>query len=223
MNTLTAYPGNGKILLEWSGAFNATGYQIWRGGTSNSEVLLTTVGTDTSYFDETVINGNTYYYKVKPVHLSTVGPFSPEASAAASTGSAPDAPLLVCTPSENGVFLYCPPLPVTSPIIEWKVYRGDAAGAESIVAIVNMSVIEFTSGFGFVDGTVAVDQNYFYYVTAENMFGVSANSNEASSFGSPTGDVPDPVTTISATGQSGSIQVSWDSPTYEGTAILTPV
>ena len=220
VNTLTAYPGNGKVLLQWSGAFNATGYQIWRDSTSNSEVLLTTVGTSTSYFDNVVINGNTYYYKVKPVHLSTIGPFSPEANAAASTGSAPDAPLLVCTPGSYGPFLYCPPLPVTSPIIGWKVHRGDASGAESVVANFNMSVISFTSGFGSNDGATQIDRNYFYYVTVENMFGVSANSNEASSFGSPTGDVPDPATNIAANGLAGRIDVSWDSPTYEGTAIL---
>ncbi len=220
VNTLTAYPGNGKVLLQWSGAFNATGYQIWRGGTSNGEVLLTTVGTDTTYFDNVVVNGNTYYYKVKPVHLSTVGPFSPEANAAASTGNAPDAPMLVCTPGSYGPFLYCPPLPVTSPIIGWKLHRGDASGAESVVANYNLSVISFTSGFGFNDGSTQVDRNYFYYVTVENMFGVSANSNEASSFGSTTGDVPDPVAGIAPNGGPGYISLAWDSPTYEGTAIL---
>ncbi len=220
VSTLTAYPGNSKILLEWSDAFNATGYQIWRGGTANGEVFLTTVGTDNFYFDNSAVNGNTYYYKVKPVHLSTIGPFSPEASAAASTGSVPSAPLLVCTPTSGGVLLYSPPVPVTSPIIRWEAFRGDASGAESPVAVGNSTDISFTTGLDLVDTVVASDQNYFYYVTAENMFGVSAHSNEASSFGSPTGDVPDPVTSIAAQGHAGSINVSWDSPTYEGTAIL---
>ncbi|HTY46847.1 MAG TPA: hypothetical protein VMB46_04185, partial [Methanomassiliicoccales archaeon] len=220
VNTLNAYPGDGKILLIWSDAFNATGYQIWRGDASNAEALLTTVSPTSFYIDSTVTNGNPYFYKVIAVHLSTTSPPSPEASATPSTGNPPAAPSITCTPDSGGVTVYNPTTPVTSPIIGWKVYRGNSAGTENPVAIDNITSIQFDTAFDYTDTATVVDQNYYYEIAAVNLYGTSPLSNEASSFNSPTGDVPDPVTSISATGMTGGIQVTWSSPTYEGTAIL---
>ena len=62
--------------------------------------------------------------------------------------------------------------------------------------------------------------NYFYTVKLRNMYGLSDASNEASSFASPTGDVPDAVTDLTATGGAGKVTLDWSSPTYQGTANL---
>lgn len=222
VNSLSAYPGNAKILLEWDYAINATGYQIWRSESSGTETLIKTVGDIDTYMDLTVQNGHTYFYKVKPVHLSTIGGFSPEANATASTGPVPDAPLIVATPSDLGVWLYSPPVLVTNPIINWTIYRGTTAGGEGATPLDYVDTLQFDTALDWQDSNsrLSPDTNYFYYVKAENLYGVSAASNEGSSFMSPTGDAPDPVTSINAAPVTNGIQVSWSSPTYEGTAIL---
>ncbi|HUL40179.1 MAG TPA: hypothetical protein VLU38_07805, partial [Methanomassiliicoccales archaeon] len=213
VTTLNAYPGNNRILLIWSSAWNATNYSVWRSESSGTESLLTTLGDVDSYLDTTATNGHTYFYKVKPMHHSTIGPFSPEASASASTGPVPAAPSLFATPSSDGVYLYSPSVTETNPIIGFHIWRNG-------VNIENVSTIQFDSGFTMPDTSSVADVNYDYTITAENLFGVSAASNVATSFMSPTGDVPDPITSIGANGQPGGITVNWDSPTYQGTAIL---
>lgn len=219
---LNAYPGNNQVLLEWGYAYNATGYEIWRSESTGTEELLTNVTSSTHYFDTTALNGHTYYYIVKPKHDLITGTQSPEASASPSTGPAPSPPILAVTPGDSGVVLYSPPSDtiLTSPIIGWEIYRGSVSGGENLTPIDNVTDISFDTEMWWTDTTAMPDVNYFYTVKALGMYGLSDVSNEASSFMSPTGDVPDPVTTISATGQAGSILVSWNSPTYEGTAIL---
>jgi titin len=70
------------------------------------------------------------------------------------------------------------------------------------------------------DDSALDDVNYYYYVTIQNLFGNSTHSNEAVSFASSTGDVPDSVSTLAATGSSGHVTLTWSNPTYQGTANL---
>jgi fibronectin type 3 domain-containing protein len=219
---LDAYPGDGKVYLDWGYAYNETGYSIFRSESTGTEVWLADT-TSNDYFDTTVVNGHTYYYVIKALRDSEIGPASPEASASPTTGAAPDAPFLAATPSHDGVMLYSPPTSttmLTSPMLSWRIYRGTTAGGEDPVPIEVYNHTSFSSEFNWVDDTALPDVNYFYTIKVEGMYGLSTASNEASTFMSPTGDVPDPVTTISAVGQVGSIEVSWDSPAYQGTAIL---
>jgi len=216
---LYAYPGNHKVLLEWGYAYNHTGYTIYRSESSGTETFLVNASGQ-SYIDDTAVNGHNYYYVVKAVRGSTIGPASPEANATASTGPVPDAPILAGTPDSYGAYLYSPPIEVTSPIIGWTVYRGTVAGGEGPVSVYNWTGVSFLTFFDWADSSAIADVNYYYTVKAENLYGVSPESNEASTFMSPTGDVPDPVTVIGAAPVTGGIQVTWDSPTYEGTATL---
>ncbi len=70
VDTLTAYPGDGKVLLMWDSAFNETdyadAYDIYRSTTAGAETFLITVDSEEHYFDTDVVNGETYFYKVKP-------------------------------------------------------------------------------------------------------------------------------------------------------------
>ena len=70
VDTLTAYPGDGKVLLMWDSAYNETdpadAYDIYRSTTAGAETFLISVGSDEHYFDTDVVNGETYFYKVKP-------------------------------------------------------------------------------------------------------------------------------------------------------------
>ena len=60
---------NGQINLSWSapannGGTGVTGYKIYRGTSSGSKSLITTVGAVTTHSDSTASNNTTYYYEV---------------------------------------------------------------------------------------------------------------------------------------------------------------
>lgn len=64
-------------------------YQIWRGTSSGTETLFTTVivalGAALDYTDNTVLDGTTYFYKVKANNTSGTSAFSNEVTAVVST------------------------------------------------------------------------------------------------------------------------------------------
>jgi subtilisin len=85
-NLTAATAGNASVALTWSapasdGGSQISGYQIWRGTSSGTESLLTTVGVTTSYTDSSASNGTTYYYQVAAVNAVGPGPGSNERSA----------------------------------------------------------------------------------------------------------------------------------------------
>ncbi len=116
--------------------------------------------------------------------------------------------------------LYLPPQNPASKLIGYEIYRGDSTGAQEALAIDVVEDLDFDGTIFDTDSTIEVDVNYFYTVKLLNMYGLSAASNEATSFGSPTGDVPDAVTDLAATGGAGKVTLDWSSPTYQGTANL---
>lgn len=76
---------DGKVVLTWSepdGALNSNilGYRIYRGNSSGAETLLD-VATGTSYTDTSVVNGNTYFYRISAINATGEGKLSNEASA----------------------------------------------------------------------------------------------------------------------------------------------
>jgi len=92
---LVARGGDGYVVLTWEapaddGGSPITGYKIYRGTSPGEEVLLTTVGNETTYNDTGVTNGQTYYYRVSAVNGIGEGELSEEVSA--TPQSAPPAP-----------------------------------------------------------------------------------------------------------------------------------
>jgi subtilisin family serine protease len=89
--TLTAASaGDASVALTWTAPANTggspiTGYQIWRGTSSGTASLLTSVGVQTGYTDTGVANGTTYYYQVAAVNAVGTGPGSNERSATPSS------------------------------------------------------------------------------------------------------------------------------------------
>jgi hypothetical protein len=82
---LKSFSANRRVSLSWSvpgtdGGSPITAYKIYRGTVSNGETLLTTVGNVLSYTDGSVVNGNTYFYKVKAATSVGESDFSNEVS-----------------------------------------------------------------------------------------------------------------------------------------------
>ncbi len=90
---LTASAGNASVTLDWTASTGAISYNLYRGTTSGGEgaMPLVTGITSTTYTDDTVTNGVTYYYKVSASNSAGTSGLSNEASAT------PAAPVLAIT------------------------------------------------------------------------------------------------------------------------------
>jgi len=87
---LTASAGNLQVTLNWSAASGAVSYNLKRGTTSGGpyDTLVASGMSATSYTDNTVVNGTTYYYVVTGVNAGGESPNSNQASA--TPASAPN-------------------------------------------------------------------------------------------------------------------------------------
>jgi hypothetical protein len=84
---LVALGGLGQILLEWQVTATATGYHVYRAGSSAGmyERIAESL-TSTTYRDDTVLSGVTYYYVVSAVNSSGQSPFSVPVAAVSASG-----------------------------------------------------------------------------------------------------------------------------------------
>jgi ABC-type transport system substrate-binding protein len=94
---LQAAAGNGQITLTWTAPANnsgspITGYKIYRGLSSGSETLETTVGNVTTFTDTGLTNGQAYYYTVSAVNGLGEGAKSAEQTATPHGASIPGFP-----------------------------------------------------------------------------------------------------------------------------------
>ena len=206
-----AIAGNGSVSLTWtprsSVGGSPSGYRVYRGTSSGSETLLATLGTATSYTDPTAANGTTYYYQVSAVNSLGESARSNERSSTAFT--VPTAPQLAsATAGIGGISLAwsAPSSNGGSPISGYRIYRGAASGAETLLATVG-NVSQYT------DANAARGQTYYYKVSAVNAAGESARSNERSATawtvpGAPT------LTAVQA-GKDG-VTLGWNAPSSNG-------
>jgi rhamnogalacturonan endolyase len=80
--SLSAFPGNAQVVLNWTPAGGVTGYYLFVGTSSGDETNLVAGNiSGTSYTNTGLVNGTTYYYVVASTNASGLGPNSPEASA----------------------------------------------------------------------------------------------------------------------------------------------
>jgi kumamolisin len=80
---LTAGAGDGTVTLSWTASSGATSYDIYRGTTIGGEGTTPLVSgiTGTTYTDNNVTNGTTYYYKVSATNSVGTSSLSDEVSA----------------------------------------------------------------------------------------------------------------------------------------------
>ncbi len=65
-------PGSGSIMVTWTPIAAASSYAVWKGQTSNTATFVNISGTiqGSSFVDEAVQPGQTYYYSVMPAQYS---------------------------------------------------------------------------------------------------------------------------------------------------------
>lgn len=215
---LSGSAGSGQVTLSWTTPSNGgsaiTGYTVYRGTTSGSEVALTTLPVQNTYTDSGVTNGTTYYYKVTA--SNTIGE-SQKSNEVSETPQAalPGAPTGLAASGGNGSVSLTWTAPAGSTVTSYNIYRGTTSGGEGTTAIASSSSPSFT------DSTVVNGTTYYYKVTAVNTTGEGPASNEASatpaSVTAPS--APQNLSARAATGKG--VQLTWVAPASNGGSAIT--
>ena len=181
---LTATGGNQAVQLSWSapasnGGATVTSYNVYRSTTAGGEgsAPVATGVTGTSYTDNPLTNGTTYYYTVAAVNAVGTGPQSTEANATPKAG-APTAPLGLTASAGNGSVSLSWSTPASnggSAITGYNIYRGTSPGGETTTPVGTG-----VTGTSFTDTGLTNGTTYYYTVAAVNSAGTSPQSNEAS-------------------------------------------
>jgi fibronectin type 3 domain-containing protein len=174
----SATAGVTSVDIAWTaptsdGGSVVTSYNIYRGTSSGTEILLTTRSAATSTLtDSNTAPGATYYYEVTAVNGIGESARSNERSAALP--NVPNAPALVSATALGGSVALAWNAPGSdggSGITGYALYRGTASGAETLLTRLG-NVGSYTDTTG-TSGTA-----YYYTVSATNAVGDGARSNE---------------------------------------------
>ncbi|MFX1508280.1 MAG: fibronectin type III domain-containing protein, partial [Promethearchaeota archaeon] len=174
---LQATANENSVTLNWAPPTNdggaiVTNYNIYRGRVSGSYSFLAAVS-GTTFQDNAVDHGVTYFYVVTAVNSIGESLFSNEAFATPVTVPTPPQSLDAST---DGDFIELswslPSSDGGAEITYYNVYRGTSSGSYSF--------LEYTSDMFFKDSDVKRGIVYYYVVTAVNSIGESGYSNEAS-------------------------------------------
>jgi subtilisin family serine protease len=186
---LTVTPGNGTVSLNWTAPADngapITSFNVYRGTTPGGEVATPLqAGLDpsaTSFMDNTVVNGTTYYYEVSAVN--SAGETKSAEESGEPTG-APGAPVLTLTPHNGSVHLsWTVPPDGGAPITGYNVYKGTSSGGETLLTNVG------TSPTTYDDSAVTNGTTYFYQVSAVTSLPAETKSAEQSTTPDPAVDV----------------------------------
>jgi fibronectin type 3 domain-containing protein len=213
----SASRGNARVSLFWKapgsdGYAPISGFNVYRGTSSDALTLLATVGGTThNYTDTSVVVGTTYFYRIAAVNVAGEGARSVEKSATAA--SVPGAPTLVsASPGDTSVALgWTPPASDgASPIIEYTA-TASPGGATCRSAGTSCTVTGLTNG-----------TTYSFTVKAVNQLGYGPASNALSAVPRIPGDPPSaPQSLATAPNQPEGILLSWSTPASIGTSPIT--
>jgi hypothetical protein len=165
----TSLPG--AIQLSWSpppsnGGSPITGYQVLRSSTPGTEILLTTLGTVTTYLDTAVTVQARYYYKVRAINTKGTGSSSNETTASPNSG-VPSPPVLSGVPASGKVTLTWPAVVTNgSPLTKLTLVR-DGIRIATLTPDVRT----------YIDSGLAHATSYRYQLKATNSAGSSNFSN----------------------------------------------
>jgi parallel beta-helix repeat protein len=170
--------GDSYVDLTWNpptsdGGLVVTQYQVYRGPNPSQMSQHVLLGDVLSYRDETAKNGVTYNYEIRAIN--DLGEGSPSSTEEAVPKGVPDSPTtLIATAGDEVVHLSwgAPLNEGGSPIVHYRVYRGESSGGE--VLLIEVGIVT-----SYTDNDVVNNVTYFYWVSAVNDgVGEGAHSNE---------------------------------------------
>jgi len=179
---LKATVSSSQINLSWNAPTNnggsvITNYNVYRGTTFGNETLLTQIGNVTSYNDNAVTNGQTYFYKVTAIN--SVGESAPSNEVSATPIGPPQPPTgLTATGALLKINLsWNPPSnDGGSPITGYMIEKSTDNGNTWFTIQSNTGSTAAT----YSDSNVVPLVTYTYRVSSINSAGISNPSNTAS-------------------------------------------
>ncbi|MBD3921761.1 hypothetical protein H8B09_23565 [Paenibacillus sp. PR3] len=170
-DAIHADPDHPSVSLSWTGAKNASKYNVYRQSVGSSKFVLLGSSTTTEYADEQVELGFSYRYQVSAVDAASAesraaGPIT--VTVADSNAAIPDAPLHLRTGKVNKNDLSIA-WDVSANALIYYVYRADKANG-------TFEIIGKTSDASYTDTAVLTTIPYYYKVAAVNEGGISAQT-----------------------------------------------
>jgi fibronectin type 3 domain-containing protein len=188
-------------------------YSIYRGTTSSGESFLVSAGNVLTYSDTSVINGQTYFYRVTAVNGAGEGALSNERSATPEAPTtAPGPPSNVRATASDGRIALSWSVPTDDggqAITGYMVYRGTSR--------TSLAPLGSISGTAYSDATIVNGVTYYYQVSALNPAEGDRSAVVSAVFIIP----PSPPPDLMATGGNGSSTLSWSSPARDGGSGVT--
>lgn len=166
----SAVAGNAEVTISWGMSMYASSYNVVRGDVSGSWPTTVDRNATSPYVDETVVNGNVYYYQVVAKN-ATGSTYAVQEAVATPLLPAPGSFDITSTVGGPGVITIS--WGVASDAVSYDVFRGTESGSWPDSVGTNV-----TSGFG--DTSVVAGTEYFYKVVAINPSGSTPSSNEGS-------------------------------------------
>ncbi len=216
---LSSSRGDQSVELTWSAPSDNGGarieeYRIYRGNTSSALARHDIVESNyTSYLDQRLQNGYTYYYYVTAVN--SAGESESSQTVNATPLSVPDSPQYLLTDrSDHTIQLsWDPPADDGGDeITEYRIYRGTSDSNISYIDSVDANETSYQDT-GLTNG-----ETYYYHVTAVNPVGESDPSNLVSDI--PKG-VPSAPQNLTADGSNMTIELNWEAPEDDGGSPIT--
>ncbi len=200
---LNASGGNAVVNLTWTQSTSPgiTQNNIYRSttGSGGPYSLLANIAAAASYSDTAVVNGNTYFYFVTAINA---GGESASSAYAGATASCP----LPATPTGLGATAGNAQVALSwnaaSGATSYNVKRATVSGGPYSTIATGVTPTSYT------DTTAANGTTYFYVVTAVNVCGETANSNEASA--TPVCPLPSVPTGLAATAGNAQVALTWN-------------
>ena len=214
---LTAVPSNAQVNLSWlpplmNGGAAITGYHLYMGTTMGGETAAGSIGNVTSHLITSLINGQAYYFKVAAINGVGTGTNSSEASATPSTlPTAPQSLAATGGIKSIAVTWTAPSGTGGSAILGYRIYRGNAMGAETW--LVDVGPVLSYNDTGLLNNSTC-----YYKVQARNANGYGPNSTEISAM---TATVPSRPLNSIATPGNGLIHIGWILPSNNGGSPIT--